>query len=57
MPEVKSQYDAFLKRLKEKFPEVGVFLLHTAIINWLNKEINPDYEEELLNTDMSRLNE
>ena len=57
LEEVKSQYEELMKQSRERFPDVSDFLLHTACIDWLNKEFNPSYETDLLSIDMSKLNE
>jgi len=57
MQEVKEQYTELMKQSIERFPDVGEFFLHASIIDWLNKEFDPDYKTDLLSVDMSRLNE
>ena len=44
--EVKEQYTELMKQSIERFPEVGEFILHAAIMGWLNKEFDPDYKIE-----------
>jgi hypothetical protein len=44
--EVKEQYTELMKQSIERFPGVGEFFLHAAIIDWLNKEFDPDYKIE-----------
>ena len=44
--EVKEQYTELMKQSIERFPGVGEFILHAAIIDWLNKEFDPDYKIE-----------
>ena len=51
MDEVKEQYDELLKQSKERFPDVGEFFLHASIIDWLNKEFDPDYQSNSLSVD------
>jgi hypothetical protein len=36
-------------------PETVELILHTATIDWLNKQFNPDYETDVLNADMNQL--
>jgi len=43
--EVKEQYNELMIQSIERFPGVGEFILHAAIIDWLNKEFDPEYEE------------
>ena len=46
MEEVKEQYTELMKQSKERFPDVGEFILNTFIIDWLNKEFDPEYKHE-----------
>jgi hypothetical protein len=46
MEEVKEQYTELMKQSIERFPGVGEFILHTSIIDWLNKEFDPEYKHE-----------
>jgi hypothetical protein len=55
LEEVKSQYEELMNQSRERFPDIAEFMLHTACIDWLNKEFNPDYETDLLSIDMSKL--
>ena len=57
MDDVKEQYEELMKQSKERFPDTAEFFLHASIIDWLNKEFDPDYQTDLLSTDMTRLNE
>lgn len=46
LEEIKSQYDALMEMSREQFPETGEYLLHVAVIDWLNKEFNENYDNE-----------
>ena len=53
--EVTNQYNELMKMGREQNPETPEFYLHTATIDWLNKQFNPDYETDILNADMNKL--
>jgi hypothetical protein len=55
LEEVKSQYEELMKQSREQFPDIAEFMLHTACIDWLNKQFDSDYETDLLSVDMSKL--
>ena len=44
--EVKRQYDELMLQSKEIYPGTGDLFLHISIIDWLNKEFDPDYKPE-----------
>ena len=44
--EVKRQYEELMLQSKEIYPGTGDFFLHISIIDWLNKEFDPDYKTE-----------
>ena len=46
MDEVKEQYNELMKQSIEIFPGVGEYISHASIIDWLNKEFDPDYKQE-----------
>ena len=46
MDEVKEQYNELMKQSIEIFPGVGEYIFHASIIDWLNKEFDPDYKQE-----------
>ena len=46
MDEVKEQYTELLKQSKEIYPDVAEFFLHASILDFLNKEFDPDYKTE-----------
>lgn len=49
--EVKEQYTELMKQSINVFPGTSEYILHSAVIGWLNKEFNPDFEEDLINID------
>ena len=51
MQEVKEQFTELLKQSIERFPDTAEFILHTSIMDYLNKEFDPDYQTNLLSTD------
>ena len=42
MEKVKEQFTELMKQSKKRFPNIGEFILHASIIDWLNKEFDPD---------------
>jgi hypothetical protein len=50
--EVTKQYNELMIIGREQNPLTAEFILHTATIDWLNKQFNPDYETEILNVDI-----
>ena len=46
MEEVKRQYDELMLQSIERFPGTGEFFFHASIIDYLNKEFDPDYKTE-----------
>ena len=47
--EVKEQYTELMKQSIGLVPDTSEYILHTAIIGWLNKEFNPQFETDLSN--------
>ena len=43
--EVKRQYDELMLQSKEIYPGTGEFFFHISIIDYLNKEFDPDYDK------------
>ena len=46
LAKIQDQHDD-VKKSSERYPVVSQFLLHTACIDWLHKEFNPDHESDL----------
>jgi len=51
MAEVKEQYAELMKQSINLFPGTSEYILHSAVIGWLNKEFNPNFETDFLNVD------
>ena len=53
--EVTRQYNELMEMGRSQNPDTAEFILHTATIDWLNKQFNPDYEMDILNAEMNKL--
>jgi hypothetical protein len=53
--EATNQYNQLMEMGRQENPDTPEFILHTATLDWLNKQFNPDYETDILNVDMSKL--
>jgi hypothetical protein len=53
--EVTDQYNLLMEMGRSMNPDISEFILHTATIDWLNRQFNPDYETDILNAEMNNL--